>query len=462
MSHASRIADQLRMAADDEGLPEGERERLRQRADEITNEDETMTTDNPETETESNDNETEDVPIGAEFDVPLPGMLALDRTDVDGNRMVVIAHRTRRAGDLTIAATGKSIADHNAEWEDEEWAEDLERQPVVDVAFKGNLEERWGDEWQEWPASWLTYKVGNEGMRTYGYPVGRLLFGPEYATVIKEQGRDPARASGADPAEPDVECVECGESWREGETKAEYAVHFDECPECGGDLTGRLVDKEDGDLVTDGGVDLEEARSTTTYGPERLLEKAASNVEHAVLTDVWFEDGEVVVEYEESIGECPACGTRKVGTTAWNSAHDRKYVCPNGDCSVEAHHNEVHREGESEEVIMTDGGTVEKAEPDEELLLTDEGLQMPDMLRGYVGQFHVRTADITGQYNTTESGLPDTDFWDGVLAVYPTDDGDYNPHLGPGLIEVYTTSRAESKVFKIVDKRTDVPEGERQ
>jgi len=223
-----------------------------------TSDNDTMSdTDNPETD-ESTDNETtadetESLPIGAEHEVPLPGMLALDRTDLEGNRMVVIAHRGTRAGDLTLAATGKTIADHNAEWEDEEWAEDLARQPVVDVAFKGNLEERWGDEWQEWPASWLTYKVGNEGMRTYGYPSGRLLFGPEYAEVINEQGREPARAGGTDPAEPDVECVACGEAWAEGETKAEYAVHFGECPECGGDLTGDLVEAEEGDLVTDGG-----------------------------------------------------------------------------------------------------------------------------------------------------------------------------------------------------------------
>lgn len=104
---------------------------------------------------------------------------------------------------------------------------------------------------------------------------------------------------------------------------------------------------------------------------------------------------------------------------------------------------------------MTDASEIETAKPDRKLRLTDEGLEMPDMLRGYVGQFHVRTADITGQFNTTESGLPDTEFWDGPLAVYPDDDGDYNPHLGPGLIEVYTTSREDSMIFEIIDERTE-------
>lgn len=118
-------------------------------------------------------------------------------------------------------------------------------------------------------------------------------------------------------------------------------------------------------------------------------------------------------------------------------------------------------EPEAEEgELIPDGGTVEKSEPEETLRLTDEGIEMPDMLRGYKGQFHVRTADITGQFNTTESGLPDTEFWDGVIAVYPDDDGDYNPHLGPGLMEVYTTSKEESVVYEVKDERTEDEEGE--
>lgn len=256
MSHASRLAEQLRMAADDEDTPEEEGERLRKRADELEsdNDNETMSeTDNTD-ETESTEEET---PIGTEFDVPPTGMLALDRTDLEGNRCVVIAHHNTRAGDFTVAATGKTIAEHQSEWEDEEWAEDVERAPVVDVAYKGRLEERWDEEWQEWPASLLTYRVGNEGMRTYSFPVSRLLFGPEYAEVITEQGREPADTTSETPADPgvvDVACKECEFEAAEGDTKADYAVHFEECPECGGDLHGRLVDAEEGDLVTDGGL----------------------------------------------------------------------------------------------------------------------------------------------------------------------------------------------------------------
>jgi len=99
--------------------------------------------------------------------------------------------------------------------------------------------------------------------------------------------------------------------------------------------------------------------------------------------------------------------------------------------------------------------TEQTAEPDDTLQLTDEGIEMPEMLRGYVGQFHIRTADITGQYNTTDNGLPDAEFYDGPFAVYPDDDGNYNSHLGPGLMEIYTTSKADSKVFRVVDERTD-------
>lgn len=97
---------------------------------------------------------------------------------------------------------------------------------------------------------------------------------------------------------------------------------------------------------------------------------------------------------------------------------------------------------------------VKTATPDETLRLTDEGLEMPDMLRGYVGTFTLRTASITGDYETTTSGMPDVDFYDGVIAVYPDDDGDYNPHLASGLLSIETDAHPE-RVFQIEDERTE-------
>lgn len=116
-------------------------------------------------------------------------------------------------------------------------------------------------------------------------------------------------------------------------------------------------------------------------------------------------------------------------------------------------------ESPDEGELIPDGGEVKTAEPDETLRLTDEGIEMPDMLRGYVGSFTLRTADITGDFETTESGLPDTDYFDGVIAVYPEDDGDYNPHLEEGLMSLETDEHPE-RVFRVVDETTADMEGE--
>ena len=374
MSHAERIAEQLRMAEEERAATDDDNETM-------------SDNDNPETD-ESTESETNETPIGAEYDVPLTGMLALDRTDKEGNRCVVVANRGKRAEDLKIAATGKTIAEHNPE--------EPADAPVVDVVYKGALEERWGDRWQEWTASWLTYKVGNEAMRTYGFPVTRLLFGPEYSEVIKEQGRDEASTS----EDEDAEVVTDGGLF-EARTK------------------GMAFDGMEVDLTT-----------RATEAGEEAEDKAEK-----VHMDLKARFQRLAQAYDE--GQHPDEGTPFMSVD-WESVLGLD-----------------EEDGDEDPEVMTDGGTVEKAEPDETLLLTDEGLQMPDMLRGYVGQFHVKTADITGQYNTTDSGLPDTEFWDGVLAVYPDDDGDYNPHLGEGLIEVYTTDKSASKVFEVVDKRTE-------
>lgn len=99
---------------------------------------------------------------------------------------------------------------------------------------------------------------------------------------------------------------------------------------------------------------------------------------------------------------------------------------------------------------MPDDDTVQ---PDGTLRLTDEGIQMPDFLKGHVGSFTIRTADVTGELQTTEHGLPETDFYDGVIAIYPDDDGEYNPDLGPGLMAIETPQHGED-VFEIIDERT--------
>lgn len=81
---------------------------------------------------------------------------------------------------------------------------------------------------------------------------------------------------------------------------------------------------------------------------------------------------------------------------------------------------------------------------------------MPEMLRGYTGQFEMKVPNVTGQFNTTDSGLPDEEFWDGPLAVYPAE-GTYHEHLDEG--EMVLQCRGyPNTLFQIVDEREEVGE----
>jgi hypothetical protein len=91
-------------------------------------------------------------------------------------------------------------------------------------------------------------------------------------------------------------------------------------------------------------------------------------------------------------------------------------------------------------------------EPDDTLELTDEGLEMPEFLKGYVGEFEIRTPSITAELETTAAGLPEDDYYDGIIVAYP-DDGDYHGDLREGLMGISTDDHRET-VFEIIDKRT--------
>lgn len=97
--------------------------------------------------------------------------------------------------------------------------------------------------------------------------------------------------------------------------------------------------------------------------------------------------------------------------------------------------------------------SVPTKEPDAQLRLTDDGLEMPDFLRGYIGEFTMRTPNITDELETSDGGLPDTEFWDGILAEYPSE-GDYHGDLREGLMALSTPGHRET-VYEIVDERTD-------
>lgn len=166
-----------------------------------------------------------------EYEVPIPGLLAVDKDE--GGKGVVAYRRGLTAEDQHVAATGKSIAEHNPEHPADA--------PTVGLVYKDALVERWGEAWQDWPASYLAFRMGNEGMRAYDFPVTRLAFGPELAEYLDE---DAETTEGAVPEagaeEAYVSCEECDFSAEPGETKTDYALHFGECPECGGEITGEF------------------------------------------------------------------------------------------------------------------------------------------------------------------------------------------------------------------------------
>jgi len=90
--------------------------------------------------------------------------------------------------------------------------------------------------------------------------------------------------------------------------------------------------------------------STIRVDARKLVDAVGrkANAEHFALIDARLEGDEVVVDYEEAVGKCPACGSITVGTTAWNGAHDRTFVCRSDECEVDRHGNEVVREGGEE------------------------------------------------------------------------------------------------------------------
>lgn len=95
----------------------------------------------------------------------------------------------------------------------------------------------------------------------------------------------------------------------------------------------------------------------------------------------------------------------------------------------------------------------QKVSADDELRLTDEGIELPEWLRGYTGSFTLRTGSIDGEFNTTDEGLPDAEFYDGVIASYPGD-GDWNPQIPEGHL-ILTAPGEPEWCYNILDERTD-------
>lgn len=92
----------------------------------------------------------------------------------------------------------------------------------------------------------------------------------------------------------------------------------------------------------------------------------------------------------------------------------------------------------------------ETVEPDDELVLDDDGLHLPDWIVGYVGRFTLETPSITMQATTTDEGLSEVSE---VLGAYP-EEGCWNERLPEGMIALSTPGHRE-RIYKIDDQRTE-------
>lgn len=90
---------------------------------------------------------------------------------------------------------------------------------------------------------------------------------------------------------------------------------------------------------------------------------------------------------------------------------------------------------------------VPTAKVDQELELNDDGeLILPDYLVGYVGDFTIRTPNVTGEMETSEHGLGETS---DLLGSVP-EAGDWHGDLEAGMMAISTDEHPE-KVFRITD-----------
>jgi len=97
--------------------------------------------------------------------------------------------------------------------------------------------------------------------------------------------------------------------------------------------------------------------------------------------------------------------------------------------------------------------TVPEKTPDATLRLTDDGIEMPEFLKGFIGEFKIRTPNVTGEFETTPDGLPDEEYYDGVIAAYP-EAGDYHSDLTEGVMAISTEDHPEA-VYQVLDSRSE-------
>lgn len=94
------------------------------------------------------------------------------------------------------------------------------------------------------------------------------------------------------------------------------------------------------------------------------------------------------------------------------------------------------------------GATIDAPhQPDGTLTVNEDGLLLPDWLVGYVGEFRMRTPNVTGEMETTEQGLSDRL---STLGAIP-EEGTYNSDLRAGQMALKIPGEPEY-VYKVVDE----------
>lgn len=131
---------------------------------------------------------------------------------------------------------------------------------------------------------------------------------------------------------------------------------------------------------------------------------------------------------------------------------------PDEEPATEPDTNELPTEGAPSQKLEATGtpDTVPTKTPDATLELTDNGIEMPNFLRGYTGEFTVRTPNVTGIFETSDGGLPEKPVANTMFAILP-EDGDYHSDL-EGSVMAIKTDTAPETVFKVVDARGETNE----
>lgn len=112
-----------------------------------------------------------------------PGERVRDRSG--DAKLRVIAEANRTADNWSVAATGKTVAEHNPSYPEDA--------PVLLATYESNLDETFDDVWRTWPPSLLGFRTGDLGVKCYSFPAHRLSviddeWPPEYDGASDDGG----------------------------------------------------------------------------------------------------------------------------------------------------------------------------------------------------------------------------------------------------------------------------------